>query len=160
MLHSFNHSCHFIKKNGFARFSLKFPNYNMFCKMSIIMKLAFPPPPLIMLLTGICLIQFFYKLFQSISTCNYVLFIVSYQNTLLKPENPTQGHITSCQTLSMPQRHQVMPWRHQLCHEDINYATKISIMPRRHQLCHEDINPPQRRGAKIPMSQRLRHLVG
>ena len=52
MLPSFNHSCYFIKKNGFAGFSWKFPNYNMFCKMSISMELAFSPPPLIVLLTG------------------------------------------------------------------------------------------------------------
>ena len=56
-------------------------------------------------------------------------------------------------------------------HKDVRYATKtssyaaktlvmkISIMPRRHQLCHEDINPPQRRGAKIQMSQRLQYLA-
>ena len=33
--------------------------------MLIIMRLAFPPLPLIMLLIGLCLIPFFYKLFQS-----------------------------------------------------------------------------------------------
>ena len=33
--------------------------------MFIIMKLVFPPPPLIMLLTGLYLIPLFYKLFQS-----------------------------------------------------------------------------------------------
>ena len=32
--------------------------------MLIIMKLAFPLPPLIMLLTGLYLIPFFYKLFK------------------------------------------------------------------------------------------------
>ena len=32
--------------------------------MFIIMKLAFLPPPLIMLLTGLCLIPLFYKLFR------------------------------------------------------------------------------------------------
>ena len=97
-----------------------------------------------------------------------LLFTVSYQNTLLKPKNPTQGHMTSChkdvrgapKTSSyatkvsvMPRSYQlchkginyatktsVLPWRHQLCHKDINYATKTSDMPQRHQLCHEDIN--------------------
>ena len=53
MLHSFNHSCHFTNENEFAGFSWKFPNYSMFCKMFIIMKLTFPPSPLIMLLTGL-----------------------------------------------------------------------------------------------------------
>ena len=37
----------------------------MLCKLFIIMKLAFPPPSLIMLLTGLCLIPLFYKNFQS-----------------------------------------------------------------------------------------------
>ena len=46
----------------------------------------------------------------------------------------------------MPQRHQVMPQKHQPCHKDIGYAKKKSTMPH-----HEDINPPQRRGAKILM---------
>ena len=55
-----------------------------------------------------------------------------------KPENPTQGHMTNC-------------------HKDVSYATKTSNMPQIHQLCHKDINP---RGAKIPMSQRLQHLIG
>ena len=32
--------------------------------MFIIMKLAFPPPPLNMLLTGLCLIPFLYNLFR------------------------------------------------------------------------------------------------
>ena len=60
------------------------------------------------------------KLSQNISTWNYILFTVSYQNILLQPENPTQGHVTSC-------------------HKDVKYAMKTSIMPRRHQLCHKDI---------------------
>ena len=33
--------------------------------MLLIMKLAFPPPPLNILLTGLCLILLFYKLFKS-----------------------------------------------------------------------------------------------
>ena len=37
--------------------------------------------------------------------------------------------------LGMPQRHQVMPQKHQPCHKDIGYATKKSTMPH-----HEDIN--------------------
>ena len=61
------------------------------------------------------------KLSQNISTWNYILFTVSYQNILLQPENPTQGHVTSC-------------------HKDVKYAMKTSIMPRRHQLCHKDIS--------------------
>jgi len=36
----------------------------MYCKMLIIMKFAFLPLPLIMLLIGLCLIPFFYKLFR------------------------------------------------------------------------------------------------
>ena len=36
----------------------------MFHKIFIIMKLAFPPPPLIMLLIGLCLVPLFYKLFK------------------------------------------------------------------------------------------------
>ena len=32
--------------------------------MLLIMKLAFPPPPLNILLTGLCLIPLFYKLFR------------------------------------------------------------------------------------------------
>ena len=93
---------------------------------------------------------------------------MSYQNTLLKPENPTQGHTASrhkdvryatktssyaMKTSSYAMKTSITPRRHQLCHEDINYAMKTSIMP-------QNINPPQRQGAKIPMSQRLRHLVG
>ena len=92
---------------------------------------------------------------QNISKWNYILFTVSYQNTILKPENPTQGYMTNH-------------------HKDVRYATNISryamktssyamkalVMPQRHQLCHKDINQPQRPGAKIPMSQRLEHLVG
>ena len=46
---------------------------------------------------------------------------MSYQNTLSKPENPTQGHMTSP-------------------HKDVryatktsSYATKTSVMPQRHQ---------------------------
>ena len=56
MLHGFNHSCHFTNENEFARFLLKYPKYNMFCKMPIILRLAFPPPPLIMLLIEFYLI--------------------------------------------------------------------------------------------------------
>ena len=41
-----------------------FPNQNMLCKLFVIMKLAFPHAPLIMLLTGLCLISLFYKLFR------------------------------------------------------------------------------------------------
>ena len=95
---------------------------------------------------------------QNISTWNYIPFTVSDQNTLLKPENPTQGYMTNH-------------------HKDVKYATKISryamktssyamkchktlVVPQRHQLCHKDINHPQRPGAKIPMSQRLEHLAG
>ena len=74
------------------------------------------------------------KFSQNILTWNYILFTVSYQNTLLKPENPNQNHMTSghkdvryvIKTLGMPQIHQ-------LCNKDINYATKTSVMPRRHQ---------------------------
>ena len=46
---------------------------------------------------------------------------MSYQNTIPKPKNPTQGHITSF-------------------HKDISYATKTTIMPRRYQICHKYIN--------------------
>ena len=53
---------------------------------------------------------------------------MSYQNTLLKPENSTQCHMTSCHK---DDRYAIkmlgMPQRHQLCHEDISYATKTSI---------------------------------
>ena len=45
----FNHSYHVIIENDLVVFSYKFPYYNMFCKLFIIMKFAFPPPPLIML---------------------------------------------------------------------------------------------------------------
>jgi len=74
---------------------------------------------------------------------------VSYQNTIQKPKNPTQGHITSChkcvryatKTSIMPQRHQVMPHhfmprRHQLCHKGIKLCHEDI------KLCHEDIKLP------------------
>ena len=61
MLYHFNHSCHIIIGNAFVEFIWKLPNYNMLCKIFIIMKLAFPLPPLIMLLTGLCFIPFFHQ---------------------------------------------------------------------------------------------------
>ena len=81
------------------------------------------------------------KLSQSIPTWNYVLYTVSYQKTLLKPENPTQGHMTNLhkdvrdatKTSSYATKTSIMPRRHQLCHKDINYTTKTLVMPRRHQ---------------------------
>ena len=81
------------------------------------------------------------KLSQNISTWNYILFTVSYQNTLLKPENPTQGHMTSRhKDVRYATKTSVMPQRHQLCHKDIIYFTKTLVVPPRHQLCHENIN--------------------
>ena len=44
VLHYFNHSCHIITEKDFVEFKWKFPCYNMFCNMIIIMKLAFFPP--------------------------------------------------------------------------------------------------------------------
>ena len=41
----------------------------MFCKTLLIMKLAFPPPPLTMLLTGLCLILLLYKFFRVGNYC-------------------------------------------------------------------------------------------
>ena len=60
---------------------------------------------------------------------------MSYQNTLLKPKNSTQCHMTSChkdvryaiKTLGVPRRCQIMSRKHKLCDEDISYATKTSI---------------------------------
>ena len=89
---------------------------------------------------------------QNISTWNYIPFTVSDQNTLLKPENPTQGYMTNH-------------------HKDVKYATKISRYAMKTSSyamkCHKDIScatktsvMPQRPGANIPMSQRLEHLVG
>ena len=60
----FIHSCQIIFGNGFLEFIWKFLNYNMLCKLFIIMKLAFPPPPLIILITRLCLIPLFYKFFK------------------------------------------------------------------------------------------------
>ena len=51
LLCCFKHFCHAITKIDFLESKLKFPKYNMFCKMLIIIILAFPPPSLIMLLT-------------------------------------------------------------------------------------------------------------
>ena len=42
-----------LLKNDLIVFQLEIPNYDMFCKMFIITKLAFPLPPLIMLFTGL-----------------------------------------------------------------------------------------------------------
>ena len=77
-----------------------------------------------------------------------LLFTVSYQNTLLKPKNPTQGHMTSYhkdvrgapKTSSYATKVSIMPQRHQLCHKDISFAMKTSVMPQRHQICHKDIS--------------------
>ena len=49
----FKHFCNAITKIDFLESKLKFPKYNMFCKMLIIIIFAFPPLPLITLLTGI-----------------------------------------------------------------------------------------------------------
>ena len=54
-----------------------------------------------------------------------LLYTMSYQNTIPKPENPTQGHMTSH-------------------HKDVSYAMNTLVMPQRHGLCHEDIKLPQR----------------
>ena len=43
---------------------MEIPKFYHVCKMFIILKLTFPPPPLIMLLTGLYLIPLFYKLFR------------------------------------------------------------------------------------------------
>ena len=59
------------------------------------------------------------KLSQNISTWNYIPFAVSYQNTLLKPENPTQGHMTSR-------------------HKDVKYATKTSSYATKTSIRHMD----------------------
>ena len=70
MLHGFNHSCHFTNENEFAGFSLKFPKYNMFSKMPIILRLAFPPLPLIMLLIGFYLIPISNSFTDKLATCH------------------------------------------------------------------------------------------
>ena len=60
----YNHYCHIIFGNGFVEIIWKFSNYNMLCKLFIIMKLAFLLPPLIIQLIRLCLIPFFYKFFR------------------------------------------------------------------------------------------------
>ena len=62
------------------------------------------------------------KLSQNISIWNYILFTVSYQNTLLKPENSTQGHMqaaikTSSYATKTSIRHKDRVPRYQ-CHKD------------------------------------------
>ena len=47
---------------------------------------------------------------------------MSNNYTIPKLRSLTQGHKRS-----------VMPRRHQICHENINYATKTSNMPQRYQ---------------------------
>ena len=44
VLHYFYQSYCVVKEIYFAKFKWKFSNYCMFCKMLIIIKLAFPPP--------------------------------------------------------------------------------------------------------------------
>ena len=44
VLHYFYQSYCVVEEIYFAEFKWKFPNYCMFCKMLIIIKLAFPPP--------------------------------------------------------------------------------------------------------------------
>ena len=82
------------------------------------------------------------NLSQNILIWNYILFTISYQNTLLKPENSTQGHITSRhKDIMYDTTTSIIPQRHRLCHEDISYATKTSIRNKdgvtRYQ-CHKD----------------------
>ena len=92
MLHYFYHSCHVVNEIDFAEIKWKFPNYNMFCKMLIIMKHAFSPSPLIMLLIGLQLILLSYSFIVTSHQLKKKKKSQPFCRPCLLPPNPTTHH--------------------------------------------------------------------